>query len=100
MEKGVFSIAIGKPFFCPFCGTQTIPPYVEEKTAEFQKCNHLLYIGTTEGGFEYLNQDFESRITEEMDEEELMDLDINNAIHFSLCDLPPSSFGVFVGYKS
>ncbi len=34
---------------------------------EFKKCEHLLYIGTNEAGFEYVNEGFQDLIKEEMD---------------------------------
>ena len=100
MQKVSIYHAVGEPFFCPFCGVCTNPKYVEGQNAELKECQHLLYLGTTEGGFEYINPKYESVASEEINEDELIDLNIEDGIHFSLCDLPPSAFGVFIGYKS
>lgn len=99
MEKAIITHAVGTPFYCPFCGAQTLPPYVEDKVAGFKKCQHLLYIGTTEGGFEYINEIYSEQITDEMGEEELIDVEIHDAIHFSLCDPTPSLIRVYAGFK-
>lgn len=98
MEKVIIDHKVGEPFFCPFCGARTIPDS-EGSEEDFQICQHLLYIGTTEGDFEYVNPEIESKLDEETGEDELMELKIENAIHFSLCDPPPSAFGAYVGYK-
>lgn len=98
MEKAIIYHKVGERFFCPFCGTRTIPA-LDEVDEGFQICEHLLYIGSIEGGFEYLNPEMKNKIDEEMDEDDLMDLKIDNAIHFSLCNPPPSAFGSYVGYQ-
>lgn len=89
-----------EPFYCPFCGKTTIPhkkPFNVNKNI----CEHLLYLGTTEGGFEFCKTEIKPLLEdfdESIDEEELIKLDISNSIHFSLCEPAPSSFGVFIGY--
>ena len=98
MEQVTIDHKPGEPFYCPFCGTRTIPT-IEESEKGFHFCGHLLYIGTTEGGFEYLCPDIENKVDEETNEDELAEMLINNAIHFSLCAPPPSGFGAYVGYK-
>jgi hypothetical protein len=99
MEQISIHQELGAPFYCPFCGTCNQFKYVEGQDVKFKSCDHLLYIGTNEGGFEYLNPKYENRISEDMDEDDLMNLKINNGIHFSLCAPPPSTFGVFFGYQ-
>ena len=89
-----------EPFYCPFCGKTTIPnkkPFNADKNV----CEHLLYLGTTEGGFEYCKEEMEpflEKLDDENDEDELIKLEIPNTVHFSLCEPAPSSFGVYIGY--
>lgn len=99
MEKVVLTFKVSEPFYCPFCGAQTIPEYDEDKLNNFTVCKHLLYVGSNEGGFEILAEKMKDRISEDMDEDELISLDIDNAVHFSLCEPTPSAFGSFVGYQ-
>jgi hypothetical protein len=99
MEKVVLTFNVGQPFFCPFCGIQTIPEYDENKQTNFKVCEHLLYIGSGEGGFEIIGESIKEKIRDDMDEDELFELGIENAVHFSFCEPSPSSFSSFVGYK-
>lgn len=99
MEKAILTFSAGEPFHCPFCGIQTIPPYDENKSGEFKLCKHLVYIGTSEGGFGYINDKYKDIIDNSMDEDDLIQMELNNAVHFSLCAPPPSSFGSYICYQ-
>jgi len=98
MDNAVITIPTGEPFYCPFCGTQTIPPYDESGENNINECEHLIYVGTNEGGFEYVSNLLGDKIDHSMEESDLIDLNLNNAVHFSLCAPGPSSFGVYIGY--
>jgi hypothetical protein len=107
MEKVCIYHGVGEPFYCPFCGTKTIPEYVEgqEEEFDFNICKHVIYIGTTDSDLYYVNEKYEKEINKtiekegEFEEEVLTKCKIDDAIHFSLCDFPPSAFGVYVCYK-
>lgn len=100
MEKVALSHAIEEPFYCPFCGKTTLPrkkPFNSKENA----CKHLLYLGTNEGGLEYCKKKAEALVEkyeDSGDEDDLIGIDITDAVHFSLCETEPSSFGVFIGY--
>lgn len=100
MEKVVLGHDTDETFYCPFCGKLTLSrrkPF----NSKHNVCEHLLYLGCTEGGMEYCNKMAESLIEayeESGDEDDLINIDICNAVHFSLCETAPSSFGVFIGY--
>jgi hypothetical protein len=97
MEKVVLSHDTFEPFYCPFCGTATLT----RKKPFSNACKHLLYWGTTEGGIEYCKKKAEPLIEayeESGDEDDLIAIDITNAVHFSLCETAPSFLGVFIGY--
>jgi hypothetical protein len=89
-----------EPFYCPFCRKTTLPrnkPFSKKSNV----CEHLLYLGTTEKGFEYCKEEVEAfleRFDGSFDEEELFKLDIANVVHFSLCEPAPSFFETFIGY--
>jgi hypothetical protein len=90
----------GEPFYCPFCGKATLPRKKPFNSKE-NVCKHLLYLGTAEGGLEYCKKKAEALVEEyedSGDEDDLIGIDITNAVHFSLCETAPSSFGVFIGY--
>lgn len=102
MEKVILYHTADEPLYCPFCGKLTMPrkkPFDETKNG----CPHLLYIGCTEGegmltysrkGIEPLLEAYE----ESEDEDDLINMAVPNAVHFSLCWPPPSCFGEFIGY--
>jgi len=101
MEKvSLYHDIEGEPFYCPFCGKMTVSrrkPFEKKENA----CKHLLYLGVLEGGIVYcakkampLVEPFE----ESGDEDDLINLDIANAVHFSLCAPAPSFDGMFIGY--
>ena len=100
MESVVLNHITGEPFHCPFCGHQTL----DNKQFELSKskCQHLLYLGTSECGLEYKNIEVKEFLREYLDsgdEDDLIAIKMENAIHFSLCEPAPSAFGVFIGYK-
>ena len=97
------SVAIfseNSPFYCPFCGHQTL--HVEHPfDGKTMKCPHLLYVGTNEGELLYENEKMTKLVAkykETNDTEDLIDIPIEDGLHFSLCACAPSTFEVFLGY--
>ena len=101
MQSVEITHKVGEPLYCPFCGKETIAsekPFEEDVNA----CEHLLYLGVNEGDLSYAKPtiiDSIKEYEESGDEDDLINIDIEEAIHFSLCAPAPSSFGVFVAFK-
>lgn len=101
MKIETLTLPVSSPFDCPFCGVRTLPAYDEENPEgpyQFGKCQHLLYIGTSEGGLEYVSKEVGSFLDESMDEDDLMSLQNEGWVHYSLHDPAPSLLVAFVGY--
>lgn len=103
MQNIILTKKIDEPFYCPICGAETISP---EEPIEINECDHLLYVGLNETeSFLYLSEEHEDKIEKAITEDgsfedDLIALDFNDGMHFSLCEPAPSSVGVFVGFYS
>ena len=100
METVVLTMDVDEKLYCPFCGHLTLTG--EPFDASKSECSHLMYVAVNEGGIQYENPKFKKELeeyNESMDEDDLIAIEAEDAIHFSLCSPAPSSFGVSVGYK-